>query len=60
MNDRELKDVSKHSSNIEFELKLKKIPEKLYTEKAKELAGERINYMAEFFKTIKAEIDGTS
>lgn len=54
-----VKDVSKHSSNIEFELKLKKIPEKLYTEKAKELAGERINFMAEFYKTLKAEIDGT-
>lgn len=53
-----VKDVSKHSSNIEFELKLKKIPEKLYTAKAKEIAVERVKYMAEFFKILKAEIGG--
>lgn len=54
-----VKDVSKHSSNIEFELKLKKIPEKLYTEKAREIALKRVKYMAEFFKTLRAEIDGS-
>lgn len=53
-----VKDVSKHSSNIEFELKLKKIPEKLYTAKAKELAAARVQYMADFFKVLKAEIEG--
>ena len=55
-----VKDVSKHSSNLEFELKLKKIPEKLYTEKAKKIAYERVKYMAEFFKTLRAEIGGTT
>lgn len=54
-----VKDVSKHSSNIEFELKLKKIPEKLYTAKAKELAATRVKYMADFFKILKAEIEGS-
>lgn len=53
-----VKDLSKHSSNIEFELKLKKIPEKLYLEKSKEIAKERIEYMTLFFKTLKAEING--
>lgn len=54
-----VKDNSKHSSNIEFELKLKKIPEKLYTEEAKKIAFERVKYMAEFFKTLRAEINGS-
>lgn len=31
---------------------------KLYTKKAKQIAGERIEYMTVFFKTLKAEIDG--
>ena len=54
-----VKDLSKHSSNIEFELKLKKIPEKLYTSKAKELAAARVKYMADFFKVLKAEIEAS-
>ncbi len=54
-----VKDLSKHSSNLEFELKLKQIPAKLYTEKAKEIAEDRIKYMTEYFKTLKAEIDGS-
>ncbi len=53
-----VKDLSKHSSNIEFELKLKKIPEKLYLKKSREIAAERIAYMTDFFKTLKAEING--
>ena len=53
-----VKDLSKHSSNIEFELKLKKIPEKLYTAKAKELAAARVKYMADFFEILRAEIKG--
>ncbi|MDD4048743.1 MAG: HD domain-containing protein [Clostridia bacterium] len=53
-----IKDVSKHSSNIEFEIKLKRIPEKLYTDKARKLAESRIKYMGIFYDTLKAEIDG--
>lgn len=53
-----IKDVSKHTANMEFELKLKRVPDRLYTEKAKEIARSRIGYMEMFFRTLKEEIDG--
>jgi len=53
-----VRDQSKHASNLEFELKLKKIPERLYTEKAKNVARERISYMQCFFRTLNEEING--
>ena len=53
-----IKDVSKHTANIEFELKLKKIPEKLYTAKAKKIAESRIKYMQTYFQTLEDEIHG--
>lgn len=53
-----LKDVSKHSPFIEYEVKFKKIPDKLYTEKAKEIGINRLKYMDEFFKKLDLEIDG--
>lgn len=55
-----IKDASKHTANLEFELKLKKIPDRLFTEKAKEIANKRIEYMEEFFKTLQQEINGES
>jgi uncharacterized protein len=51
-------DVSKHSMNLEFELKLKKIPQRLYTKKAKEIAKNRVQYMEHFFETLEKEING--
>jgi len=51
-----IKDVSKHTTNLEFELKLKKIPDRLFTQKAREIAKERIAYMQEFFETLRKEI----
>jgi uncharacterized protein len=51
-------DPSKHASNLEFETKFKHIPDKLYTEKAREIAGERLEYMKQFFERLKREIDG--
>ncbi|MBN1684913.1 MAG: HD domain-containing protein [Gammaproteobacteria bacterium] len=54
-----IKDLSKHSPNLEYELKLKYIPEKLYTQKAKEIAQERAAYMDEFFKKLAEEFDVT-
>jgi uncharacterized protein len=51
-------DPSKHSSNLEFETKFKHIPEKLYMDKAKEIAQERLDYMTQFFKRLKKEIEG--
>lgn len=53
-----LKDVSKHSPFMEYEIKFKKIPEKLYTKKAKEISGTRLSFMNEFFNRLSMEIEG--
>ncbi|WP_454052002.1 HD domain-containing protein [Clostridium sp. Marseille-Q7071] len=53
-----LKDVSKHSPFIEYEVKFKKIPEKLHTKKAKEIGIERLKLMDDFFKRLDLEIEG--
>ncbi len=53
-----LKDVSKHSPFIEYEVKFKKIPEKLHTKKAKEIGIERLKFMDDFFKRLDLEIEG--
>lgn len=53
-----LKDLSKHTPFIEYEIKLKKIPEKLYTSKAKKIGEDRIKYMDDFFKKLKLEMNG--
>ncbi|MCY6959865.1 HD domain-containing protein [Clostridium sp. ZC22-4] len=54
-----LKDVSKHTPFIEYEVKLKKIPHKLYTQKAREMGNERLKFMEEYFNRLKLEIEGT-
>lgn len=48
-----IKDNSKHAPNIEYELKLKKIPDRLFTQQAKEIAIDRLKYMEIFFDQIK-------
>jgi len=53
-----IKDKSKHNPFFEFELKLKRIPKRLYTRKAKKIAKERLAYMRSFFNKIKKEIKG--
>ena len=53
-----IKDKSKHNPFFEFELKLKRLPKKLYTRKAKKIAKERLAYMKSFFNKIKKEIKG--
>jgi uncharacterized protein len=53
-----LKDVSKHTPFIEYEVKFKKIPDKLYTNKAKEFGKERIKFMEDYFNKLKLEIEG--
>jgi uncharacterized protein len=52
-----IKDLSKHTPNLEFELKLKHIPKYLYTEKAKEIANIRIKYMNDFFERLESELN---
>lgn len=53
-----LKDVSKHTPFIEYEIKFKKVPSKLYTAKAKEIGQKRIEFMKEYFNRLKSEIEG--
>lgn len=53
-----LKDLSKHTPFIEFEMKFKKIPNRLYTKKGREVAEERVNYMKGFFEKLREEIEG--
>lgn len=53
-----IKDISKHSPVFEFETKIKHIPEKLYTERAKRMAEKRVKFMREFFKRLEGEIKG--
>jgi uncharacterized protein len=55
-----IKDVSKHSPFIEYEIKFKKIPSKLYTEKAKEIGRERLKFMDEYFSRLSSEIEGVN
>ena len=51
-----IKDKTKHSPFIEFELKLKRLPGRLHTRKARKIANERLKYMELFFKRLKKEI----
>lgn len=51
-----IKDMSKHNPIIEYEVKLKKIPDKLYTKKAKELGEDRIEFMEQYFNRLKLEL----
>jgi len=53
-----IKNISKHSPNLEFEIKIKRIPENLFTEKAKEVARKRIEFMQTFFDRLKNDIKG--
>lgn len=52
-----VKDTSEHTPFIEYEIKLKNIPDKLYTKKAKEIGKERLNFMKKYFDTLKLEIE---
>ncbi len=53
-----IKDISKHSVNIEYETKFKRIPERLFTNTAKKIAKERLEFMDNFFKRLKKEVKG--
>ncbi len=56
--DGRVKKITEHSPNLEYELKLKDVPEKLYTERAKTIAEERIEWMDSYFSRLKEEIEG--
>jgi uncharacterized protein len=53
-----IKDKTKHSPQIEFEIKTKFLSEKLYTQKAKEICAERANYYQGFLNRLEREIKG--
>ena len=58
LNDGRIKEFKEHSPNIEFDIKLKHIPDRLYTEEAKKIARGRIKIMEDFFERIEKEIRG--
>lgn len=53
-----IKEIAKHAPNLEFEIKIKNIPNTLFTEKGREIAKERIKFMQKFFNQLKEDIDG--
>ncbi|HON11283.1 MAG TPA: HD domain-containing protein [Chitinispirillaceae bacterium] len=53
-----IKDISRHTPNLEFETKFVRISERLYTNAAKEIARERLEYMRGFFARLEKEISG--
>ena len=55
---RKIKQLSKRAPNLEYETKFKRIPGCLYTNKAKEIANKRIDFMDLFFDRLKREING--
>jgi len=54
--DGRIMDICKHAPNIEFETKMRNIPERLFTKEAKEIADERMRFMEEFFLQLRGEI----
>jgi uncharacterized protein len=56
--DGRVREISKHTPNLKFELKFKRVPERLYTQKAREIAKERLRFMENFFEKLKMEIKG--
>lgn len=56
--DGKIKDISKHTPNLEFELKFKQVPKRLYTEKARKIAKERLLFMENFYERLEIEARG--
>jgi uncharacterized protein len=54
--DGRIKDSSQHSSNLEFELKFKHVPERLFTHKTRGVDKERVWSMEHFFERLRAEM----
>lgn len=55
-----IKDISKHSFQMEYELKFRLLPEKMYTHTAKQIAKSRLEFMETFIKQMVDEINGVS
>lgn len=52
-------DYSLHSSNLEYELSLKHVAGKMYTETGRKLARERSAFMTTFYNRLEQEMKGT-
>lgn len=53
-----IQNKSLHSVQIEFDIKLKELPDLMYTSKAKEVAKERVAYFQAFMDRLESEIKG--
>lgn len=53
-----IRDISKHSPNLEFELKFRHVPKRLHTGGAKKIARQRLAFMERFFERMGKEIKG--
>lgn len=53
-----IQNKTKHSPQIEFQTKLKFIKNKLYTDKAKQIAEKRLNFLKNFLDILEKEIKG--
>lgn len=51
-----IKDLAEHTPIVEYDTKLKKIPDKLYTNSAKKMSKSRMELMNNFFEVLKDEI----
>lgn len=52
-----IKVIAKHAPNLEFEIKFIHILGRLFTEKAKLIGKQRINFMKQFFDAMNREIN---
>jgi uncharacterized protein len=52
-------DFAQHSSNLEYELSLKDVAKRMYTETGRKLANERSAFMDEFYGRLGKELKGT-
>jgi len=52
-----IKVIAKHAPNLEFETKFIHIPNRLFTEKAKLIGEQRINFMKQFFDILNKDIN---
>ncbi|OLE70116.1 hypothetical protein AUF78_07795 [archaeon 13_1_20CM_2_51_12] len=51
-------DYAQHSSNLEYELSLKEVAKRMYTETGRKLAKERSSFMDEFYSRLGKELKG--
>lgn len=53
-----IREISEHAPNLEFELKFKHVSLRLYTQIAREMTEERLQFLENFFGKLEMEIKG--